>query len=274
MNIELATGQSLAIERVGPPGSPAVVLLHGLSSSRLSYGPVVVHLAARADVQIVAVDQRGHGESTRAAPDAYDAPSYAADIAALIETLGLAPAIVAGHSLGGVVAGALATARPDLVRALFLEDPPFFEGDAVRRAASPAAKFFPAMVAGVRQLQAAGAPLDAYRVFTTPGDSEAEIDARCRALQSWDPSTMEAALDGTVWRGFDPTVHLAVPVMVLRADPAVGAVFTPEDAVTFAAVNPHAHVIDVPGSAHTIHAEVTLAAYLGHLDAFLSSVDP
>lgn len=274
MNIELATGQSLAIERVGPPGSPAVVLLHGLSSSRLSYGPVVVHLAARADVQIVAVDQRGHGESTRAAPDAYDAPSYAADIAALIETLGLAPAIVAGHSLGGVVAGALATARPDLVRALFLEDPPFFEGDAVRRAASPAAKFFPAMVAGVRQLQAAGAPLDAYRVFTTPGDSEAEIDARCRALQSWDPATMEAALDGTVWRGFDPTVHLAVPVMVLRADPAVGAVFTPEDAVTFAAVNPHAHVIDVPGSAHTIHAEVTLAAYLGHLDAFLSSVDP
>lgn len=144
----------------------------------------------------------------------------------------------------------------------------------MRRAASPAAKFFPAMVAGVRQLQAAGAPLDAYRVFTTPGDSEAEIDARCRALQSWDPSTMEAALDGTVWRGFDPTVHLAVPVMVLRADPAVGAVFTPEDAVTFAAVNPHAHVIDVPGSAHTIHAEVTLAAYLGHLDAFLSSVDP
>ena len=34
---------------------PAVVLLHGLSSSRLSYAAVVAHLAARGDVQVVAV---------------------------------------------------------------------------------------------------------------------------------------------------------------------------------------------------------------------------
>ena len=129
-------------------------------------------------------------------------------------------------------------------------------------------------MAAVRQLQATDAPLDAYRAFAQPGDSEADIDARARALRPWDPTTMEAALDGVFWRGFDPTLHLAVPVMVLRADPAVGAVFTPADAVAFAGPNPHAHVIEVPGASHGIHADATLAAYLGHLDAFLGSVEP
>ena len=51
---------------------------------------------------------------------------HAADIAAVIEKLGLGPADVMGHSYGGVVAVSLAKSRPELVRRLILAEPSLF----------------------------------------------------------------------------------------------------------------------------------------------------
>ncbi len=259
------TGQTLAYDRVGDPDLSAVVLLHGLSGSRLAYRSVVGEIAG----DVWNVDQRGHGESTRATLDTYDAASYASDIAALIESEIGRPATVVGHSLGGVVAVALAQARPDLVTALFLEDPPLYEGDDARRAASPTAKFFPALVAAVRERQARGAGADDYRslVVETAPD---EVEVRCQSLLLWDPTTMDAAIEGIVWRGFDPDAPLGCPITIVRADPKVGAVFTPDDAERFAKGNPHARIYEVEGATHTVHASPTLAAYLTHLTTFLS----
>ena len=72
--------------------------------------------------RVVAPDQRGHGRSDPA-PD-YDRAGYVADAAHVIEALGLAPAVVLGHSLGGVNAYQLAARRPELVRAVIVEDAP------------------------------------------------------------------------------------------------------------------------------------------------------
>lgn len=233
---------------------------------------MVPHLAARGDLDVVAVDQRGHGESSWATLDTYDAVSYAADIAALIEALELSPAVVVGHSLGGVVAAALGAARPDLLRGLFLEDPPMFEGDAARRAASPAAKLFPAMVTGVRELQALNAPPEDYAQFADPGTDRHEVADYCASLPDWDPTTMEAAVAGVLWRDFDPSAPLPSPVTLVRADPAVRTVFGPDDAERLAATSPHARIIEVPGAGHSIHASPTRAAYLDHLDTFLDTL--
>jgi pimeloyl-ACP methyl ester carboxylesterase len=271
-HVELSTGQTLAVDRYGDPASRPIVLLHGLSSSRLGYGSVVPHVADRRGACVLNVDQRCHGESTRATLDTYDAPSYAADVAALIETLGDQPAVIVGHSLGGVVAAALAVARPELVRGLFLEDPPTFEADAERRAASPAARWFPALIAAVRELQARDAPVEEYERFSEPGAPRDEVVARCRSLRLWDPVTMEAAVNGVFWNAFDPLAPLACPVTLLRADPQVGAVFQPGDADQLAAANPHAQIIEVPGAGHTIHSAATLGAYVAHLEAFLETV--
>ena len=261
----VATGQTLSYDRVGDPDLPAVVLLHGLSGSRLAYRAVVGEIAG----DVWNVDQRGHGESTRATLETYDADSYAADIASLIESEIGRPAAVVGHSLGGVVGVALAHARPDLVTALFLEDPPLYEGDAARRAASPTARFFPALVAAVRERQARGAEADDYRslVVETAPD---EVEVRCQSLVMWDPTTMDAAIEGIVWRGFDPDAPLGCPVTIVRADPKVGAVFTPDDAERFAKGNPHARIHEVEGATHTVHASPTLASYLTHLTTFLT----
>jgi pimeloyl-ACP methyl ester carboxylesterase len=272
VKLDLDTGVTLAFDRHGQPDSAPVVMLHGLSSNRSDYDDVVARLQGRLDrgeIQLIVVDLRGHGESGHAAPDAYEAKFYAADVAALLDLLGLGPAILVGHSLGGVVCSELATLRPDLVAALFLEDPPTFEGDAERRASSPAAQFFPIVVRSVRALRNAGASEAEYGELSMPGSTAEQIARRAWSLSRWDPATMEAAMSGTLWHDFDPLAVPSCPITVLRADPAVGAVFTDADAEAFSAAAPHARIHVVTGSDHLIHQSAHVDTYVAHLEECL-----
>jgi pimeloyl-ACP methyl ester carboxylesterase len=268
----VTSGPTIAVECHGTRSGQAIVLLHGLSSSRLTYHGVIEHLMRRHHGhRVIAVDLRGHGESDRATHNTYDAASYAADIAAVIEALTDTPALVVGHSLGGVVAADLARTNPNLIEALFLEDPPLFEGNDARRNASPVAAFFPKLVAAVHAFQASDASPEEYASLTQDVPAE-EREERQLTLSRWDPTTMSAAIDGTVWRNFDPTATLSRPVTIVRADPKVGAVFSPEDAALFQTANPSAQIVEVPGAGHSIHAMATLPQYLTELDQFVEEV--
>jgi pimeloyl-ACP methyl ester carboxylesterase len=99
-------------------GAP-LLALHG----HLGSGLVWERLArALPGWRVVAPDQRGHGR-TGPGPD-YSREGYVTDAAGFVEELGLAPAVVLGHSLGGVNAYQLAARRPELVRAVIVEDIP------------------------------------------------------------------------------------------------------------------------------------------------------
>jgi pimeloyl-ACP methyl ester carboxylesterase len=276
MNITLPTHQPLSFDHYGDVDAQPVVFLHGLSGSRATYAEVVDHLlpgpVASGTVQIFMIDMRGHGQSSWSTYETYDTAHYAADIIAFIEQVIGKPIALVGHSLGGLVAAATATARPDLVQALLLEDPPFFEGDEAVRNASPVASFFPKLVAAVRALQARSAPLSDYEPLVRDTTAPEDWAARCEMLRGWDPSTMQAAIDGVVWRTFDPVATFTCPVTILQADPAFGGVFKPEDGPLVMATNPHADVVLVEGAAHGIHDQPTLPAYLRELDRFLASL--
>lgn len=97
---------------------PNLLALHGTFSRGATFDPLASALAG--SCRVVTIDQRGHGLSDRA-PD-YTRAGYVADVEAVIEQLKLGPAIVLGHSLGGINAYQLAARRPDLVRALVVED--------------------------------------------------------------------------------------------------------------------------------------------------------
>jgi pimeloyl-ACP methyl ester carboxylesterase len=276
MNISLATGQTLSFDHYGSVDAQPVVFLHGLSGSRTTYADVVDHLVggpvASGALQIFIVDMRGHGRSSWGTYETYDTAHYAADIVAFIEQVIGKPIALVGHSLGGLVAAATATARPDLVQALLLEDPPFFEGDDAIRNASPVAAFFPKLVAAVQALQARNADAADYEPLVRDTTPPEDWTTRCEMLRQWDPSTMQAAIDGVVWRTFDPMAAFTCPLTILQADPAFGGVFKPDDGPLVMAANPHANVVLVNGAAHGIHNPPTLPAYLSELDRFLASL--
>lgn len=98
----------LAHELTGHLSNPALVLIHGITDNRAMWHPLLERLAA--DHVVLAVDLRGHGESEDG--DAYDPISYASDVVETAASLGIADAIVVGHSLGGVVASAVAAISP------------------------------------------------------------------------------------------------------------------------------------------------------------------
>ena len=89
-----------------------VLLLHGITAGAVVWDPVIADLAQ--DYRVVAIDQRGHGTSDH--PDTgYTADDYVADVAAVLDLLGPALAVV-GHSLGGRNAILAAAAMPDRIR--------------------------------------------------------------------------------------------------------------------------------------------------------------
>jgi pimeloyl-ACP methyl ester carboxylesterase len=95
---------------------PLVVLLHGFPESWEAWRFQLPALAM-AGFRAAALDLRGYGESDKP-PRGYDPATLAADVAGVIRTLGRRDAVLVGHGWGGYVAWAVASLRPDCVRAL------------------------------------------------------------------------------------------------------------------------------------------------------------
>jgi pimeloyl-ACP methyl ester carboxylesterase len=107
-----------------PAAGPALVMLHGGTGRWQLYFDMLAELARHGHVY--APDLRGHGKSGRV-PRGYTIRDYVEDIAAFMQEVS-GPAVLMGHSLGGIVAVVTAQACPDLVRALIVGDAPLDAG--------------------------------------------------------------------------------------------------------------------------------------------------
>src|SRR5262245_41434219 len=104
----------------GGPAASGVLLLHGGAAHAHWFDAVATRLAdAR---HVVALDQRGHGESAWARPAAYATEDFARDIVGVLDRLGWASAVLVGHSMGGHNAIACAAWYPGRVRGLVIVD--------------------------------------------------------------------------------------------------------------------------------------------------------
>ena len=111
-------GHSVSGHRLAPAGATGgVLLLHGAGHDHEVWRAVQDALAARG-VASLAIDLPGHGRSGGEAPASIGA--YAAWCARLIDSLDQPPAVVAGHSMGALIALELAASRPACVPRLAL----------------------------------------------------------------------------------------------------------------------------------------------------------
>lgn len=256
-------GVVLAYDDTGDGGGTPLVFLHGLSSARSTWARFVRAFAA--EHRVLTLDHRGHGESTHA-PGTYTLDHYGPDAADFCARVVGEPAVLIGHSLGGVIAHTVAWSRPELVRGVMLEDPPLYVGGR-----DPADDSFTMIFTLMRQvtsdLQSRHAPLEEYETLMASAPSragngtmadvfgEAGTRAQARAMAGLDPQIYSTAIDGTGLAGAAPETRLPCPIRLLRADPTLGAAFTAEDEARFRATNPHAIVTEVEGAGHLIHDE-------------------
>src|SRR6476619_1227827 len=104
-------GIRLWLQTLGASGSP-VVMVHGSWGDHHNWDLVAPRLAETHTV--LTYDRRGHSQSQRLAGPG-SVHEDVADLAALIETNGIAPAHVVGNSAGAIISLRLAADRPDLI---------------------------------------------------------------------------------------------------------------------------------------------------------------
>jgi 3-oxoadipate enol-lactonase len=98
---------------------PVVMLLHGwMASADLNWCGVYGDLT-QAGYRVLAIDHRGHGRGLRALT-AFRLADCAADAAGVLQTLGAAPAVVVGYSMGGAIAQLVARDHADVLSGLIL----------------------------------------------------------------------------------------------------------------------------------------------------------
>jgi pimeloyl-ACP methyl ester carboxylesterase len=129
-------GGGLSYLARGGAGGMPIVLLHGIGSNASSFAPLMRAFDARHP--IFAWDAPGYGGSTPLAADWPDASEYAGAANRWLDQLEISRCVIAGHSLGTLIAARLALTSPSRVAALFLLSPALGYGAAKGDALPPA----------------------------------------------------------------------------------------------------------------------------------------
>jgi pimeloyl-ACP methyl ester carboxylesterase len=117
-----ANGLRFHYQRAGE--GPDVVLVHGVTGDLSIWFLCKAIQTLSARYRVTAYDLRGHGYSD-VPPDRYTSADHAADLFALMDTLGIDRATVVGHSFGGVIAMHAAVLDPGRIEAVVFSDPYF-----------------------------------------------------------------------------------------------------------------------------------------------------
>ncbi|GLV61054.1 alpha/beta hydrolase [Dictyobacter sp. S3.2.2.5] len=246
---------------------PACVLLHGITSSALSWVRVGPVLAER--YRVFAMDMRGHGDSVKPAAGVYSLRETAADAEAFIQSLDLSKPVLVGHSWGGATALVLASgngaARPNIeFSQIILEDPAhnFGHGDPEKRATQFTADI--------------GVAPDVLRVRlmeSNPEWTEEDIAGKLDANSKVSKEAVVSVFADTEREGeLLPLLRrLEAPTLVVRADRNLGSTLNDQ---AWAAVREQlsapSMAVEIAGASHNIHRS-KFAEFMQSVDAFLNA---
>ncbi len=244
----------------GNPAAPPVLLLHGGNQSAHSWDLVSLHLSGR--FHVVALDQRGHGDSEWARDADYSQPAMAADALAFVEQQGLRRPLVMGHSMGGGVTMAASVERPDWARALVFVDispEPATRGvDQVRTFIERNVEFdtleeFINEVAGYDPFRTRAHMERTARYNVVRRADGKFISKSDRILH--DPVFMQQRRDQISRVTLADMGRLPQPALVVRGEQST--VLEPEAAERFAAALPRGRRVTVSRCGHNVHTQNT-----------------
>jgi pimeloyl-ACP methyl ester carboxylesterase len=233
----------------GPKNGPALVMLHAQMEDWFDYSRVLPQLSK--SYHIFVIDYHGHGKTT-APVTSMDANDIGNDLATFMQTKIGEAAYVTGNSSGGLLTAWLAANKPDLVKAVVLEDPPLFSSEYPRikttvayqsfanshtyvNSSDPANDFLlywlnnsPAFVAnyiGTEKLSYLVAAINIYKT-SHPGEPvelpiPASLSMLFRGISKYDPHFGDAFYTGTWNAGFNHAEALKkikCPVLLLQAN--------------------------------------------------------
>jgi esterase len=257
----------------GAPDAPPIVLLHGGHQSAHSWDLVSLHLAQR--YRVLALDQRGHGDSEWARDVAYSNQEMALDVAAFVAALGLDRVVLIGHSMGGRNAMLLTRANAAPLRALVVVD------------------VGPEVSERGRQVIAG---------FVRDNEEFDDLDHFVRNVQQYDPYRSREHIERTVkynmlqradgkfvskcdptprrlglMRGQGPLENITLddarafrlPVLVVRG--ANSAILTADAAERLCDALPDGTLVTVPDCGHNVHGQNT-KGFIAALTAFLATL--
>jgi pimeloyl-ACP methyl ester carboxylesterase len=249
-----------------PGPGPTLVMIHGITGSHATFLPLMPALAQQAHVY--ALDLRGHNLSGYT-PGEYRVQDYGRDVVAFLQRVVGQPAIVAGHSMGAVVAVWLAAQAPDSVHSVFLEDPPLYVTQPPRLHETWFYGFFMALREQLRQHHANRGTLDDLipSVGQWPANAEQTlleaagpeaVRLKATELHRLDPTVLDVALDGVFLGSHEPDALLTqahMPIHLIAGQAALGGAMDAHDVQRFVAMAPHSTHEVVEGVGHMIHDE-------------------
>jgi pimeloyl-ACP methyl ester carboxylesterase len=266
----VVNGLRLHLLEWGSPTAPPIVLLHGGNQTAHSWD--MVSLALSSQYHILALDQRGHGDSEWPRDGERSRHAMASDVRRIIESENIERPLVIGHSMGGIVAMTLVAAHPGIARKVVLVD----VGPApVDDAAEPILNF----VRSAREFDSVEEFVErvaAYDPFRTR--SHIERTVRYNLMQRSDGKFVSKH-DSRHWGESKPLASIlgpsfddvargkglhSCPVLLVRG--GLSHIVSPEAGEAFVRALPDARLVTVPDCGHNVHSQ--------NSPGFLAAVGP
>ncbi|NER47833.1 MAG: alpha/beta fold hydrolase [Symploca sp. SIO1A3] len=117
-------GNQICLCSWGSPDNPIVLCIHGILEQGLAWQEVALPLATQG-YRVVAPDLFGHGRSSHLElATSYNSLTFLAQIERVIQKLPDQPLLLVGHSMGAMLAAAIAKVRPEKIKKLMLVELP------------------------------------------------------------------------------------------------------------------------------------------------------
>ena len=229
-------GIELAFDRRGK-GTP-LVLIHGYPLDHSIWGDVVPLLEN--DFDLILPDVRGFGGSATVETP-YSMADIAADLAAVLDSLGIEKAAFAGHSMGGYVALAFAKAFPDRVSGLSLissqaaGDPPERKEGRYKTAADVSEKGVQIVAAAMTDKLSPNQSVRDFVRSLIGGQSVSGVTGALKAMAEREDLTSFLA-------------SFKLPLVLIHGD--ADELIPVDRAREIKALVPEAHLVELPGTGH------------------------